>query len=224
MRLAREPIRLFMVNGNTSVDVTERMAALGATFCGPAVDIEAATVTSGAPYVRTRAECVISARAVLETVRQRLAAGPGFDVCLFACFGEPGITAVREICPVPVVGMLEASVMSSLQMGSRFAIVTPGRHWPAMIREMLQGWCVAERCSAVLPVDLDAAAVHDDLAASRAAIGEAVGRAAATGADAVIVGGAAFAGMAAALRGTTPVRLVDSLEAGFAQAMALGRL
>lgn len=210
-----------MVNGNTSASVTERMAALQAELCGEAARIEPATVVTGAPYVRTRAECVISAHAVMDTVRKRVAAGPAFDVCLFACFGEPGIVAVRAVCPVPVVGMLEASVASALQPGSRFAVVTPGVHWPDMIREMLQAWCLLDRCAAVLPVDMDAAAVQGDLPAARAAIGDAVARASGAGADAVIVGGAAFA---ADLRADGPARLVDSLEAGFAQAMALARL
>jgi allantoin racemase len=52
---------------------------------------------------------------------------------VLACFGDPGLYALREILPVPVTGIAEASFLTACMIGHKFGIVIGGHNdVPAM--------------------------------------------------------------------------------------------
>ena len=53
-----------------------------------------------------------------------LAEAPPVDAAIIAAFGDPGLAAARELFDFPVVGMAEAAILTAVQLGGRFAIVT----------------------------------------------------------------------------------------------------
>jgi Asp/Glu/hydantoin racemase len=215
---------LLLINGNTTATLTERLHRRACAFLGASWLVSAETARFGFPYVTRRTEVTVAAHAILETAKMAAKSGRKFDACLIACFGEPGIAAVREASPVPVVGMAEASVLCALQVGRRYAIVTVGEHWPAMIEEYLRGLLLFERCVGIIPVSGHALALAADRSLALDQISIAIEHALSLGADSVIVGGAAIAGFAHDLQGTLGVPLIDSLDAGLAQVEALSRL
>jgi Asp/Glu/hydantoin racemase len=215
---------LLLINGNTTAKLTERLHRRACAFLGASWLVSAETARFGFPYVTKRTEVIVAAHAILETAKMAMETGNTFDACLIACFGEPGITAVREASPVPVVGMAEASVLCALQVGRRYAIVTVGEHWPAMIEEYLQGLLLFERCAGIIPVSGHALALSADRSLALDQISFAIERALSLGADSVIIGGAAITGFAQDLQGKFRVPLIDSLDAGLAQVEALSRL
>src|SRR5215471_20167550 len=95
-------------------------AAGNAATCGPV------TGEFGARYISTRAAAAIAAHAALDALAEHVT---GFDAVYLACFGDPGLAALKEVSPVPVVGMAEASVRTACGLGGRFAIVTGGTAW-----------------------------------------------------------------------------------------------
>ncbi|PMR73291.1 aspartate/glutamate racemase family protein [Billgrantia endophytica] len=219
-------MRLLLLNGNANTAMTEQMAAKAGQSLGAGVEVVADTAVDSVGYIASRRDCALSAAAVVALAERHLARDPrGFDAILLACFGEPGISAVREISPVPVVGMLEASVLSAMQLGGRFSIITPGRRWPWMIEDMLNDLGVSRHCRGI-----DAIAIDDltlpaqrDVARQRLVdtLGEQQTRLAP---EVVIVGGAAFAGLAKELDIASQCRVIDCLDAALAQAQALMRL
>jgi allantoin racemase len=48
-----------------------------------------------------------------------------FDAVVVACFGDPGVDAVRMLVRVPVIGIGAASFTQAAFLSQRFAIVTP---------------------------------------------------------------------------------------------------
>lgn len=198
--------------------------------CPPDVQVVGVTAPFGHPYVASRAAVAVAAHAALEAVRlavaQEEAAGRApFDVCFYACFGEPGIEAVRAEAAFPVVGMAEGSILCALQLGERFSIVTAGAAWPAMLRDLLRRTALLERCAGIAVVPGEALSLARGREDGAHAVREAVAEALTTQApDVIIVAGAALAGYAEDLSGAFSVPVLDSLLAGFAQALALGRL
>ena len=61
------------------------------------------------------------------------------DAVVLACFGDPGLAALKEISPVPVVGMADASVLQACALGGRFSIVTGGERWQSMLEDFVAG-------------------------------------------------------------------------------------
>lgn len=223
-------MKILVLNGNTTAAVTERMIAALKPICPESVHLVGATAPFGLPYVSTRAAVAVAAHAVQEAVRaavegEQVAGRAPFDACFYACFGEPGIEALRAEHTFPVAGMAEASILTALQLGERFAIVTVGAAWPAMLRDLMRRTALEARCAGIKVVPGDALAVatgrEEGLKLVRAAVDEVIARAAP---DVVIVAGAALAGYGTALAGRVPVPVLDSLTAGFEQTLALARL
>ncbi|MGY6271093.1 aspartate/glutamate racemase family protein [Achromobacter denitrificans] len=219
------PYRLLVVNGNTTAELTASLASQARAFLGDAARIHAVTAGYGPAYIASRAEAAISAHAVLDAVeREAGQAGVPFDACLLACFGEPGIDAVRERLGAPVVGMAEASIMSAMQRGDRYAIVTVGQRWPGMLREQVRQLGVESRCAGILALPGHALDYVSRSPESARQVSLALEAAAAQGADVVIVAGAALAGYLPSLPRLPDIPIIDSYRAALAQALALASL
>lgn len=224
-RPAFTPYRLLVVNGNTTSDLTRSLAAQARTFFDGAAHIHAVTAVFGPAYIASRVEAAVAAHAVLQTVEQEVArAETPFDACLLACFGEPGIGAVRECLNVPVVGMAEASIMAAMQRGDRYAIVTVGQRWPGMLREQIRQLGLEARCAAIIALPGNALDYVSRSPESAAQVSLALDAAVAQGADVVIVAGAALAGYLPVLPRRPLVPIIDSYRAALAQMLALASL
>jgi len=216
-------MRLLLLNANTDATITARMAAFAAPLAGPGVTILPATGRFGARYITTRAASAIAAHAALEAMAEALEATPEPDAVLLACFGDPGLAALREVSPVPIAGMAEASLLAAAQLGGRIGVLTGGERWVPMLGELTASLGFRDRViiRCVRQTGAEIAADPDGALAGLAAECDAL---VAAGAEVVILGGAGLAGLAARLAPRVPVPLLDSLACGVAQALALARL
>lgn len=122
-------MRILLINPNTTESVTELVARHVAAIAGDAASIKPVTGAFGARYI-SRASAAIAGHAALDALARH---GAGCDAVYLACFGDPGLLALRELAPVPVVGMAEASCLEAARNGRRFAIVTGGALWGPML-------------------------------------------------------------------------------------------
>jgi len=215
------PINLLLANPNTSQAVTDRIAAVARAAVSPGTLVTAVTATSGVPYIATRAEAVVGARAVLELFADH---APGMDAAVVAAFGDPGLGAARELLPIPVVGMAEAAMLTACMLGRRFAIVTFSPTLGPWYQEAVDANGLASRCAGIHCLDepfTDIADVAREKAARLVALCAA---AVAGGAEVCILGGAPLAGLAAEVRNEVPVPLVDGVAAAARQAETLAAL
>lgn len=219
-------MRLLLLNGNTNVAMTEQMASRARYLLGAGVEVVADTADDSVAYIGSRRECALAAAAFLRLVEGHLARKESeYDAILLACFGEPGIAAVREITSLPVIGMLEASILSALQFGGRFSIITPGQRWPRMIDDTLHGLGVTRHCVGVDAIVIDDLTLPEQREAARQRLATTLDdQQTRLAPDTVIVGGAAFAGLAKELYESRQCRVIDSLDAALVQAQALMKL
>lgn len=216
-------IKLLIINSNTTTSVTQRMVAMAQARAD--AQIHGATARFGEPYISTRAAVAVAKDAARDALGHAMDEAGPFDAALYACFGEPGLDGVRRAAPFPVAGMAEASILTALQLGRRFGIVTVGAAWPDMLRELMQDTTLEARFAGFEVIGAAALAMAADREAGRAAVRAAIAALRAAHApDVIIVGGAALAGYATELQAETPMPLVDSLAAGVEQALALARL
>src|SRR5258708_15773384 len=90
-------------------------------IAGPGVTILPVTGRFGAPYIASRAAAAIAGHAALDALAEHVL---DCDVVYLACFGDPGLAALKEVPPVPVGGMAEAPVEAACRLSRRSAIVT----------------------------------------------------------------------------------------------------
>jgi allantoin racemase len=201
-------MRLLLINPNTSPEITERVLAAARPLAPPGAELVGATGRFGARYIAGRAAAAIAAHAALDAWAEH---GANCDAVLFACFGDDGLDALKELAPVPVVGMAQAACHAACLLGRRFAVVTGGERWKPMLEELVAASGLAARLAAIRTVAPTGAEIARDPEAARASLAAACRDCVAEdGADVVILGGGGLAGMADAV----PVQVLCSVAAG----------
>lgn len=214
-------MRLLLINPNTTQAMTAKVLAVARAGVSDEVELVGVTGRFGAAYVASRAAYAIAGHAALDA----WANAPGdFDAVVLACFGDPGLDALREICPVPVVGMADASLMVAAQLGAKIGIVTGGERWGPMLREFVAARGFANRVASIRTVAPTGADIARDPDGSLVLLAQSCAATIDDGADVVILGGAGLAGLADRLRDRVPVPLVDGVIAAVGQALTLAGL
>jgi allantoin racemase len=193
-----------LINANTTQGVTELIERHARAAVNGAVEFKAVTAAFGAAYISNEAAYAVAGHAALECLERE--AG-GCDAVYLACFGDPGLFALREAASVPVIGMAEASMREAAKRG-RFSIVTGGPAWNPILRRLALALDLSKELLNVRALPLPG----PQLAARPELISEEVEKARNDGAQCVIIGGAALAGLAGKLQSRVP--LIDSVECG----------
>lgn len=216
-------MRILLLNPNTSAEMTGLLAREARTLAGDA-EFVPATAAFGPRYIGSRVGAAIAGHAALDAYARAAEGGSIFDAVILACFGDPGLAALREIAPCPVIGMADASIHTAAQRGRRFALLTGGARWVPMLREFVATLGMADRLAAVRCVPQTGAEIAADPDRALPALADLATRCAdEDGAEVVVLGGAGLAGLAARLAPSVRVPLVDSLAAAVGRAIALAR-
>ena len=214
-------MRILLINPNTTPGMTALMTGALAARLTPDIDLRAVTGRFGAAYISSRSAAAVAGHAALEAYAEH---GAGCDAVFLACFGDPGLLALKELARAPVVGMAEASCIRAAALAPRFSIVTGGERWGPMLREFAAVMGFGGALAAVETVAPTGAEIARDPDAALGLLAQACRLTAARdGAGAVILGGAGLAGLAARVQPLVDVPVICSLEAGFEAALAAAR-
>jgi allantoin racemase len=216
--------RLLVVNPNTSPEMTETIRG-SAAAAAQAIGVEVDTVcpTNGPESIEGRFDETISAYWTLDCVMQVHAQ---YDGVVVACYGpHPAIEGIREATCVPTMGIMEASVLYALPLGSRFSIVTTSPRWQPLLEEGIkllgvEARCASVRSSGLAVLDLDR--LPSDEVCARLAT-EARAAVETDGAEVILLGCAGMAGLQASVAAEVDVPVVDAVWAGVVMVGALAR-
>ncbi|MFM1990687.1 MAG: hypothetical protein RJA99_3644 [Pseudomonadota bacterium] len=215
-------MKLLLINPNISESVTALIEAEARRSASPGTSFTAVTAPFGVAYIETRFEALIGGYAAAQLAGEHWT---GHDAVIVAAFGDPGLGALREAVPVPVVGMTEAALTVACGLGARFSIVAISRRIVGWYRETVAACGLSDRLAGFRFLDAplrDAGSVQaDHEAALEALCRRAVDE---DGADVVILAGAPLAGLARGIRDRVPVPLVDGVSSAVRQAEMLAAL
>ena len=206
------------INPNTSSSISERIGH-HLRAAEPSVEWRLATGAFGEPYIVTEAAAAVAGHAAVDCWQR---GHRGCDAVLLACFGDPGLFALRELSAAPVAGLAEASMRVARRAAQRFSIVTGGARWKPMLERLAASLGFAESLASVRTIALTGAqAAADPDAAITLLAAESRAARETDGAGAVILGGAGFAGLAARVSPLAGFSVIDSVEAGAHEVAAL---
>lgn len=200
-------MKIVVLNPNTTTAMTEGVLASLAPHV-PAATLAGLTARQGCAVIDSRETFAIGARTAVEMLAQVPADA---SAVLLACFGDPGLAEMRALTTTPVVGLAEAAIRAACDAGQPFAIVTAGRAWVAMLEECAEAYGAGALLVGVYALDGNGGALRREPAAFAAELARLALKAQASGARALILGGAAFAGLDFNL--PAGLRLIDSFEA-----------
>lgn len=110
---------LIVINPNSSQTVTDRIDAAIDPLRSYGIPIRCLTLAEGPPGIESQRQADLTIAPMLAlAASQDDAAG-----YVIACFGDPGLYALRDQTAVPVVGIQEAAVMTALTLGQRFGVI-----------------------------------------------------------------------------------------------------
>lgn len=108
----------------------------------PNIDIGLASPVDGPAVV----ESLVDAAMVFSSLRAAASrwSDDGYGAVVIGCFSDPGVDALQELTDCVVVGPGEAAMLSALQFGDRFSILS-SEPSPKGLRRRLRGMGIAER-------------------------------------------------------------------------------
>ena len=212
--------RLLVINPNTSASVTALLQLHAQQTAGEGVEVLTRTARFGAPYIASEASYAVAGHAVLDAWGLACTdSGAAPEAVLIACFGDPGLLALRECSTVPVTGLAEASFVEAARLG-RFCIVTGGARWRPMLERLANNLGFGAQLAGIHTVEPSGAELARDPAAAHLILSKACAEAASRfGVAVVILGGAGLAGMAQAIAAETGLQVIDSVAAGVRHAL-----
>lgn len=199
--------RCLVLNPNTTAAVTELVRS-ACQRAEPAVTWQGATARFGAAYIADEAAYERARPAVLDAFD---AFYDGHDAVLLACFGDPGLRALQQRSPVPVIGLAHASFEAASRRG-RFAVVTGGHAWAPMLERFARDNRLDARLAGVFTIDWTGAQIAADPDGARDALVAAAQQGIDRGAECILLGGAGLAGLATPLQPRLAVPVLDNVE------------
>lgn len=144
---------LLLINPNTSAEITETIRQLALAEIGDRATLTAVTAPFGARYIASRTAVAIAAHAVIDAYAEATADGTSYDAVIVACFGDPGLDALKEITNVPVLGFADGGLISAASQPGSFAIATIGESWRDMLAELTLRRGLSDRLAGIILID-----------------------------------------------------------------------
>jgi Asp/Glu/hydantoin racemase len=211
-------MHVLIINPNMRMELTTALVEqLKPWVTRPGLEVIGTTATFGHDYIASEASYVMAAHAVLDAWHLHLLQHGHPKAVLVACFGDPGVWALREMTEVPVIGLAEAAMREARAIGP-FGIVTGGAAWGPMLERLARGWDMSGPAGLqrVLTVEAHGGELAADPPQGLTALNQAVMDILAQEPplSAVILGGAALGGWADKLPARQSTVLIDSVAAG----------
>ena len=213
-----KPKSLIVINPNSSQMVTDAIDLAINPLRRFGTPVRCLTLAEGPLGIESQKQADLTIAPMLDlAAAQTDAAG-----YVIACFGDPGLYALRDQTPLPVVGIQQAAVMTALTLGQRFGVIAilPNsipRHMRAFGAMGALGRLAGDRALGLTVADL-----ADERVSLEAMIATGCKLRDGDGADVLIMGCAGMARYREALETATGLPVVEPCQA--AVSMALGQI
>lgn len=211
-------MRILVVNPNTTASMTRKIGQAAEAAASPGTLIGAVNPDFGPVSIEGYYDEVFSIPGLLAEMQR----APDADAYVIACFDDTGLDAARCLLAAPVIGIGEAAFHLASLVGGRFSVVTTlSRSVPAIEHNLVK-YGLASRCARVRAADVPVLDLEIPGSDARTRISAEIGRAITEDrAEAIVLGCAGMADLAAALSHEHGVPVVDGVGAAVKLAESL---
>ena len=209
-------MRILIANPNMTQRMTDLMVAEAQRFCRPDTEISGVSAEFGVAYIATRAEAAIAGHALLDCLAKH---HHDYDAVIIGAFCHSFVDAAKELMPVPVIGIAEAGMRAAQFFGKRIGLISVGAPGRAANEETVADLCMQTSVASVRLLDLSGTDLANDQKKTDGEVVElGLCMISEDNADVLVLGGAAFAGMADRISGDLSVPVISPIP--FAVALA----
>ena len=215
-------MHILVINPNSTAAMTASIGAAAQGVAAPGTRITAVNPADGPPAIQGAADGAAALPGLFALFEQEVPRRGGYDAVVIACFDDTGLRALKRRSPVPVIGIGEAGFHAAMLVAERFSVVTTLAVSLPVIEQNLADYGLAGRCAgvrasgvAVLELEGAESGVSEQIAAEIArAIAE-------DGCQAVVLGCAGMADLAARMTERFGLPVIDGVTAAVAFCEAL---
>lgn len=215
-------MQIHVVNPNTSAALTRSIEAAARRAAAQGTRIVAAGSSTGPASIESAFDEAMALPGLLLAVREGERANAHAHV--IACFGDPGLTAARELARVPVIGIAEAAMHVACLLAPSFSVVTTLERTVGSVERLALRYGFERQCRRVRATGLDVLALEH--ATEDAALGARIEQECRRAlhedrSEAIVLGCAGMALLADRLAEALGVPVIDGVTAGVKLAEAL---
>ncbi|MGV1872083.1 aspartate/glutamate racemase family protein [Agrobacterium rosae] len=212
-------MRILIVNPNTTASMTATIAAAAKSVAGHGTDIVAVTSLMGPVSIEGYYDEVFAIPGMLAEIAKGEKAGA--QAVIIACFDDTGLDAARALATIPVIGICEAAVAMTSFIAQRFTVVTTMERSRLPVEHLVHHYGMSNRAK-VRAADIPVLSLEDPasnaLERLRFEIAAAIRE---DKAEAIVLGCAGMADLAAQLSAEFGVPVVDGVTAAVKHAEGL---
>lgn len=214
-------MRILVLNPNTTVSMTEKIAAAARRVASLDTQIVAANPARGPASIEGFYDEAMSLSGVLQVIRET----PDVDAIVIACFDDTGLDAARCLTDKPVVGIGEAAYHMASLISNKFSVVTTlARSVPAL-EHNLHRYGLWTRCARVRSTEVAVLELEEPGSNANARISQEIGRAITDDrAEAIVLGCAGMTDLADRLAAEHGVPVLDGVSCAVTLCESLVRL
>jgi len=216
-------MEILVVNPNTTASMTDTIRAAAEAVASHGTRITAVNPEIGPESIEGYYDEALAVPGLLAEIGKGEARGVAGHV--IACFDDTGLDAARALARAPVLGIGEAAFHLASLVAGRFSVITTlGRSVPA-IEQNLVKYGLASRCARVRAAEIPVLALEDKDSDARVRIEAEIDAARFHDrADAIVLGCAGMADLAAELSVRHGLPVVDGVAAAVMLVESLARL
>ncbi|UHS64040.1 aspartate/glutamate racemase family protein [Agrobacterium vaccinii] len=212
-------MRILIVNPNTTASMTATVAIAARSVAAHGTDIIATTSQMGPVSIEGYYDEVFAVPGLLAEIAK--GEREGAQAAIIACFDDTGLDAARALAHIPVIGICEAAVATASFIAQKFTVVTTMERSRLPLEHLVHRYGMGHRAK-VRAADIPVLSLEDPnsdaLERLRFEIDAAIRN---DRADAIVLGCAGMADLAAKLSEEFGVPVVDGVSAAVKHAEGL---
>lgn len=214
--------RILVVNPNSTVSMTEKIAEAAKAVAAFGTEIVARTSLDGPPSIQGPEDGRAALPGLFNEIEK--SRDETFDAIIIACFDDTGLYAARRLTTTPVIGIGECAFHTATFVAGRFSVVTTLPVSLPVIEGNLSLYGLRNRCAGVRASNVPVLELEDPASDARRRISAEIGRAIAQDkADAIVLGCAGMADLASDLSREHGLPVIDGVAAAVKIAEGLSR-
>jgi allantoin racemase len=201
-------MRIAILNPNSTMAMTEDMAAIARATLPAEIEIVALTNAAGPPAIQGEPDAIACLPGLFALFDQPQVVRA--DAVVIGCFDDTGLADLRARLRCPVVGLGEAGMLAASLAAPRFAVLTTTQGSVSVIEANLRAMGLVARCDEVRAADIPVLELNHRLPDLRIALSA---LAAETGAGAIVLGCAGMGRLAGDLAASGLPVLIEPVRA-----------
>ncbi|WP_321448652.1 aspartate/glutamate racemase family protein [uncultured Cohaesibacter sp.] len=215
-------MKLSVINPNTTRSMTETIASAARGVAAIGTEIAPQTSEMGPVSIEGYYDEALAVPGLLQQLAR--AEGQGAEAAIIACFDDTGLDAARAMAGIPVLGICQSALALASFIAQRYSIITTMERSRIPIEDLVRRYGHAERCT-VRAADIPVLSLEDPNSNARDRLRSEIATSILEDrAEAIILGCAGMAELAASLQAEFGLPVIDGVAAAVKQAEALTTL